>query len=95
MLVGLNVTDDEQYQEYRKAMMPILERHGSWFCYDFKVSEVLKTQVDHPINRVFTIYFPSEEIKQEFFSNQEYLEVKGKYYVNSVGDTTVISGYER
>ena len=95
MLVGLNVTDDEQYQEYRRAMMQILERHGGGFGYDFKVSEVLKTQVDHPINRVFTIYFPSEERKLEFFSNQKYLEVKEKHYVNSVGDTTVISGYER
>ncbi|MGK7875269.1 MAG: DUF1330 domain-containing protein [Xenococcaceae cyanobacterium] len=95
MLVGLNVINEKQYQEYRIAMMPILERHEGCFGYDFKVSEVLRTQVNSPINRVFTIYFASKKKMDDFFKNPEYLKVKEKYFENSVGDTTIISSYEK
>ncbi len=57
MLVGLRVVNDEAYQSYRDAMTPILNRYGGGFGYDFKVSEVLKSRTEAPINRVFTIYF--------------------------------------
>ena len=57
MLVGLNVIDDDRYQAYRQAMMPILEIHSGDFGYDFVVSEVLKSRTANPINRVFTIHF--------------------------------------
>ncbi len=95
MLVGLHVINEELYQEYRKAIMPILERHGGGFGYDFQVSKVLKTQVESPINRVFTIYFPSEEKMDNFFSHPEYIKIKEKYFENSVGNTTIISSYEK
>lgn len=47
MLVGLNVIDDEAYQSYRDEMMPILKNYGGGFGYDFKVSEVLKSEKTH------------------------------------------------
>ena len=95
MLVGLNVTDDVQYQEYRKSMMPILKAYGGGFGYDFKVSEVLLTQTDSKINRVFTIYFPDKESMEQFFSNADYLKIKKIYFENSVSDTTIISTYDQ
>ena len=49
-LVGLYVTDDDSYQKYHEGMFPILQSYGGGFGYDFKVSEVLKTEVDSPIN---------------------------------------------
>ena len=73
-LIGLNVTDDELYQKYRKAIYPILESYGGGFGYDFIVSEVLKNESGNPINRLFTIYFESNEAMESFFSNEEYLK---------------------
>ena len=94
-LVGLCVSDDELYQKYREGMFPILQRYGGGFGYDFKVSDVLKSEVDEPINRVFTIFFKDEESLDAFFSDEEYLEVRNRYYEPSVTATTVISKYER
>lgn len=95
MLVGLNVTNDNSYQSYRDEMTPILKEFGGEFGYDFKISKVLKSQTEAPINRVFTIYFPSENSMNEFFSNEEYLKIKKRYFEGAVSETTIIATYER
>ncbi len=95
MLVGLNIVDDEKYQSYREEMTPILKRYGGGFGYDFKVSEVLTSTTEAPINRVFTIYFSTEDSMNSFFSNDEYLRIKQRHFEKSVTDTTIIATYER
>ena len=94
-LVALYVSDNEMYEEYRNAMMPILKEFGGGFGYDFKVSEVLKSEVKEPINRVFTIHFESEEKMDAFFTNTEYLAVKSRYFEPSVDAATEIARYRR
>ena len=76
-------------------MLPILNTFGGGFSYDFKVSEVLKSEVKEKINRVFIIYFENEESMNLFFSNKEYLDIKQKYFVPSVSDVTEIARYEK
>jgi len=95
MLVGLNVVDDAAYQSYRDEMTPILKSYGGGFGYDFRVSEVLKSKTNAPINRVFTIYFSNEDAMNSFFSNDEYLKIKEKHFEKSVNDQTIIATYER
>ena len=94
LLVGLNVTDEKLYTEYRKAITPILETYGGGFRYDFKISEVLKNSGNQPINRVFTIFFRDQKAKEDFFNNPQYLIEKQRLYSSSVDATTVISNYE-
>ena len=91
MLVGLNVIDDDAYQLYRDEITPILKELGSRFGYDFRVSEVLKSKTEAPINRVFTIYFPDDDAMNSFFSNDEYLKIKQKHFEKSVTDTTILA----
>lgn len=95
MLVGLNVVDDRAYQAYRDEMIPILKHYGGGFGYDFKVAEVLKSDTKAPINRVFTIYFRSEDSMNSFFSDEEYLKIKQRHFEKSVTDTTIIATYKR
>ncbi|ACK67734.1 conserved hypothetical protein [Rippkaea orientalis PCC 8801] len=95
MLVALNISDEDLYQKYRDAMTPLLKTYGGVFHYDFKVSQVLKAEVNSPINRVFTISFTNEEAMNEFFSNEQYLAIKKQYFENSVTSTTIIATYER
>ena len=95
MLVGLNVIDDETYQLYRDEMTPILLSYGGGFGYDFKISEILKSKTEAPINRLFTIYFSSEDSMNLFFSNDEYLKIKERLFEKSVTDTTIIATYGR
>ncbi len=94
-LVGLEVTNNQIYTQYRNAMTPILEQYGGGFGYDFVVSEVLKSTVDVPINRVFTILFPTKQSADRFFSDDSYLAVKAEYFDSSVAHTTIIAGYEK
>lgn len=95
MLVGLEVSDDGIYSQYREAMKPILATYQGGFGFDFVVSQVLLSQVDAPINRVFTIHFPSQKQAESFFSDSEYLNVKQQYFTASVAHTTIISSYEK
>jgi uncharacterized protein (DUF1330 family) len=94
MLVGLHVVDEEGYKSYRNEMMPILESYGGGFGYDFKISEVLKSKTEAPINRMFTISFPEQDSRDSFFSNDEYLKVRQRHFEKSVTDTTIIATYE-
>lgn len=92
-LVGLNVIDDVSYQKYREGMTPILKSFGGGFNYDFKVSDVLITQTQNKINRVFTIFFPDKETSDKFFSDQNYLKVKENFFDGAVANTTILSRY--
>ncbi|GAB3476894.1 DUF1330 domain-containing protein [Marinomonas epiphytica] len=94
-VMGLEVTNDALYQQYRENMIPILHRFGGSFGFDFKVSEVLKSKSSAPINRVFTIEFPSKEAMEQFFSDPDYLAVKSQYFESSVGAVTTISLHEK
>ena len=95
ILVGLNVLDDDLYSQYRAAMKPILKSFGGGFGYDFKIAEVLISEVSEKINRVFTIHFPNQGGMESFFADEEYLKVKAQFFIKSVGNTTIISSYEK
>ena len=95
VIVGLQVDDEEMYANYRAGMTPMLTESGGGFRYDFKVSEVLKSDVQEPINRVFAIFFADKKSMKSFFSNPKYLEVKRKYFEDAVSATTIISEYTR
>ena len=95
MLVGLHVTNDEMYQAYREKMTPVLVESGGGFGYDFRISEVLKSQTDNEINRVFTIYFPHKEAMQQFFSAECYKAIKAEFFESAVASTTLIAEYNR
>lgn len=94
-IMGIYVSDDEEYQRYRKGMMPILETYGGSFGFDFKIAEVLLSKTDEQINRVFTIEFPSAEVMGEFFSCPAYLAVKEKHFDSSVTSKTIIAMHEK
>ena len=93
-LMGLDVIDDQVYQQYRDAMAPILKSFGGSFGFDFRVSEVLLSKTEAHINRIFTISFPSQTRMEEFFSSADYVTVKEKYFDQSVRSKTIISLYE-
>lgn len=93
-IMGIEVSDEEMYQKYRQAMLPILKNYGGHFTYDFKIEEVLISKTQAPINRVFTIEFPSSEVMDTFFSDAEYIDVKKRYFESSVDSVTEISLHE-
>lgn len=95
MLVGLHISDPDTYHRYRQAMRPILHRYDGDFGYDLTVSKVLAAPTAAPINRVFTIHFPSREVADRFFSDSSYGAVRNTYFDASVTATTIMASYER
>lgn len=94
-VLAMHVTDQALYTTYRQHMLPILESFGGGFRYDFEVANVLKSASDHPINRVFALYFGSEAQKDAFFADPRYLAVREAYFDKSVNTYTTLGGYER
>lgn len=92
-LVGLRVVDPEGYRRYREAMTPILERFGGRFGYDFVVSEVLRSEVEAPIDRVFTIVFPDRAACEAFFADPEYQQARATHFAPAVSHTTIMAEY--
>jgi uncharacterized protein (DUF1330 family) len=95
LVVGLTVTDEVTYAQYRAAMAPILAAHGGGFSYDFTLAKVLKSASAHPINRLFAIYFQSKARKDIFFADPDYLAIKARYFERSVAGTTILGSYDR
>ena len=93
LLIGLKIGDPEGYRRYREAMTPILERHGGRFGYDFVVAEVLRSEVDAPIDRVFTMVFPSREVRSAFFADPSYRRVRETWFEPSVLHVTQLAEF--
>jgi uncharacterized protein (DUF1330 family) len=93
-VMGLQVDDAEAYRLYRAGMTPILQRFGGAFGYDFVLAEVLKSESDKPINRVFTLKFPSRTAAERFFADAEYLVVRQAHFERAVSAITQIAAFE-
>lgn len=94
-VVGLHVTDEASYQQYRDAMAPLLAAHGGGFRFDFTIAKVLKSAAEHPINRVFVIYFADRERREAFFAHPEYRAIRAKFFAPAVAGTTILAAYDR
>ena len=92
-LIGIHVSDEQGYNDYRAGMTPLLEAHGGYFRYDFRVNEMLKGDAQDPFNRVFVISFPDEETMNEFFANEQYKAVRNAHFDRSVRSFGRIASY--
>ena len=94
ILVGLHITDDENYDKYRAGMTPLLKEHGGYFRYDFKVSEMLQGDAQDPFNRVFVLSFPDKATKDRFFDNQAYKQVRETFFDISVMSGGILASFD-
>ena len=94
-IMAIEVSNNDQYDIYREQMEPLLIKVGGSFGYDFKIEKVLRSKTTAPINRVFTIEFPSQQIMDEFFTSDEYMLIKNNYFDKSVSSKTVIAMFEK
>ena len=89
-LMGLQVDDPAVYAKYRAAMKPFLDAHGGAFGVDLEVARVLLSPAEGPINRVFTISFPSREANDRFLADPGYRAVRKEYFDASVSRASIL-----
>jgi uncharacterized protein (DUF1330 family) len=93
-LFGAQVDDDVLYRRYRESMLPIVQRYGGAFSYDFVVSRALISETAHPINRVFAIHFPDRGRAEALFADPSYLAARHAFFVPAVSAITRLAAYD-
>lgn len=91
--VALRVKDEEKYGEYRKAVLPILERHGGEVLHDFRIAEIISSDVDAKVNRLSVIRFPDDAAKVAFFDDADYVAAKSQHFDDAVESSAIIASY--
>lgn len=94
LLVGLQVSNPDLYAEYRRLMTPLLHQHQGDFGCDFIVQQSLKP-ADTDMNRVFTIYFASQQLMDSFFSHPDYLAIRQQYFEPAVAASHILASYQK
>ena len=89
-LVGLHVTDQDAYAQYRTAMTPLLEAVGGFFRYDFTIDEQLRGDSDPAINRLFLISFPDADTEAAFFADPAYVAAKKQFFEPAVSTVNIL-----
>jgi uncharacterized protein (DUF1330 family) len=93
MTVGLLVSDQAGYAQYRAEMTPLLEAAGGRFRYDFEVARTLMSDTGEEVNRVFVLQFRDRADKERFFSDTQYLEIRKRLFEPSVQHGLVLAEY--
>jgi uncharacterized protein (DUF1330 family) len=90
-LMGLQVDDQAAYAKYRAGITPFLHAHGGAFGVDLEVSRVLKSAAEGPMNRVFTIGFPSREASDRFHADPAYRAVRAQHFEPAVSRASILA----
>lgn len=93
MVVGLEVVDQASYARYRAEMRPLLEAAGGSFRYDFEVARTLSGEDEANINRLFVIRFPHESVRNAFFADPRYIEIRKRLFDPSVRRRVMVAEY--
>jgi uncharacterized protein (DUF1330 family) len=93
-LIGLMVEDAPSYSEYRRHMLPLLHQRGGAFGLDLEVSRVLLAPEPGPMNRVFTLTFPSRQACDELFADPAYLAVRDLHFEPAVSRVLQLAHWE-
>ena len=94
LLIALQIDDAASYVRYREHMTPLLHAQGGDFGVDLEVSRVYKAPEGGPLNRVFTIGFPSREASDRFFADPAYLEVRARHFEPAVSRVLTVAKWE-
>jgi uncharacterized protein (DUF1330 family) len=74
LIARVNITDTEQYAEYRKLTPAIIEQFGGRFIA--RGGEIVTLEGAAETGRVVIIEFPSVEQVQAFYDSPEYQRAK-------------------
>ena len=93
MTVGLLVEDQQKYAQYRAEIASLMKEAGGRFRYDFEIAQTLKSESSHEINRLFVVQFPDRAVKERFFADPRYVEIRKRLFENAVKGRTTIGEY--
>lgn len=73
----LKITDEEKYIEYRNIIRPLMNELGIIVLKEYRISKIIHSKSkEENVNMLAMFGFPSTEVKNIFFSSDEYQEAK-------------------
>ena len=90
ILANVDVTDPQQYEQYRKLSTIAMQAHGAEVCVRGGKVEVLEG--DWTPNRVVLLKFPTAEAARAFYDSPEYAAAKAARQGAAVMRMVLIEG---
>ncbi|MEQ9815402.1 MAG: DUF1330 domain-containing protein [Azospirillaceae bacterium] len=92
LIADLRTTDPDKAVEYRKAVVPLVKKHGG--VYRTRGGEVRTWEGDWRPERIVIIEFPSMAAAQAFYDDPEYGPVKQLRLDSADGAMILVEGLE-
>ena len=90
VLVDVNVTDPDRYDEYRPLAAASVEQHGGRYVVRGGVSAVLEG--DRAPGRLVVIEFPDADTAKRWYDSPEYRHARGVRAGAAIGSFIVVDG---
>ena len=87
VLVDIEVTDAEPYDEYRRQVPPIVEKYGG--KYLVRGGDLQTIEGDWSPRRLVVLEFPSVERAKEFYDSEDYRPLR-ELRLNSTNSKMVL-----
>jgi uncharacterized protein (DUF1330 family) len=90
IIVELDVTDPEKFEEYRKLVPPVIEMYGGEYIVRGGETQVLEGDWDP--KRIVVLKFESVQRVMEFMNSEEYAPVKQIRLDSANSNVLVVDG---
>jgi len=90
ILANVDVTDPQQYEQYRKLSTAAMQAHGAEVCIRGGKVDVLEG--DWAPNRVVLLKFPTAEAARRFYDSPEYAAARAARQGAAVMRMVLIEG---
>lgn len=90
VIVDIEVTDPEAYEDYRSQVPPLVAKYGGKYLVRGGAFEILEG--DWTLNRLVVIEFPSITAAKEFYDSEEYSPVKAIRLKATKSNLVVVEG---
>ena len=74
LIVDIEVTDPEAYENYRSQVPPVVAKHGGKYLVRGGPFQILEG--DWTLNRLVVLEFPTITAAKEFYDSEEYRPLK-------------------
>jgi uncharacterized protein (DUF1330 family) len=90
VIVTVEILDPVRYEDYRKSVLPTIEKYAGRFLVRGGKMEVLEGHWPKP--RVVILEFPSAEIARQWWNSPEYAAPKALRQATSHTDLILVQG---